>query len=263
MKNLFLLIVSLVLYTNCASAQKIKIKNGIAYADDSAYCKVTGKTGFAGSMETSFSIFGMDDNELVFVNDKNEDGTYELSFLSFNEKIKINKTEFGSAWKKNIVQELFKNKVIADNKINEAGKNKFVLKFKSDEGGSNRGERIISGIRNIASGKGQVTLTERNREADVSIAGNDIKQDFKLIGTFTSTPARNKDADVIITYIIKLPDGETVADFKINSFKAEDNSLYLFRNDRTIIVKGLDGIIIGNEEVMKRVAEVLIENRSL
>lgn len=250
-----LLIFSFTLYADCANAQKISIKKGIAYADDSAYCKVSGKTGFAGSMETSFSIAGMDDTELIFVKENPEDGVYEFSFLSFNERIKINKLEFGSAWKTNIVKELFKNKVISGNNINGAGKNRFILKFKSDEKRNNDVEP-----RNADS---QFKLEDRNKSADIFIFGNEIKQDFKLIGTFTVKTGVNQNAEIIRTYIIKLPNDEKIAEFKMNEFKPEDNSLYMFRNDRTVTVRGLSSVIVGNDVIMKKVAEVLIENRSL
>lgn len=262
MKNLLLLLLSLTLCTNFVDAQKISIKKGFAYADDSVYCKVTGKTGFAGSMETSFSITALDDTELIFVNENTEEEIYEFSFLSFNEKIKIAKIVFGSSWKTNIVKELFKNKVIAGNKINETGKNNFILKFKKEEVKNNRNDmRNIDAENNFNTN--QLKLVDRDKEAEIFVFGNDIKQDFKLIGTFSSKTAINKNADIIRTYFIKLPGGERIAEFKMNEFKAEDNSLYIFRNDKTISVKGLTGVIAGSDDIMIKVAQLLIENRSL
>jgi hypothetical protein len=263
MKNLLLLFLSVTLYTDFAYAQKINIKKGIAYADDSAYCKVSGKTGFAGSMETSFSIAGMDDTELIFVRENREEGIYEFSFLSFNQRIKISKAVFGSNWKTSIVKALFKNKVINDNKLNEGGKNNFVIKFEYYETKDNNTAMVNTGFENGSSNTSQIKLAERNQDAEIFISGNDIRQDFMLIGTFISKTSMNKNNDIIRTFIIKLPGGAKAAELKINEFKAEDNSLYIFRNDKTISVTALKGLVAGNDEIMKRVAEVLVENKSL
>ena len=259
MKKILIVTLLLGFFINVVPAQKISIKKGIAYAGDSAYCKITGKSGIVVFSESSFSILGMDDTELIFVKDNEALDVYEFSFLSANQKIKVAKTEFGMDWKLNIVKTLFKNKVIDGNKINELGKKAFVLKYKTEEA-ENENQNVSANT----NGSNQLPLVERNKDATLFVTNNTIEQDFKKIGTFSSNTNFNKNSISIRTYIIKLPTGEKVAEFKAEDFNAENNSLYIYRNDKTVIVSGINGSTVGQEmEMIKKVAEILIENRSL
>ena len=259
MKKLLLLTLFIGSCINFAKAQKISIKKGIAYDGDSAYCKVSGKTGIMGTTESSFSILGMDDTELIFVKENENSDDYEFIFINSSQKIKISKTEFGSNWKVNIIKTLFKNKVIDGNKINDIGKNNFMLKYKKDEA-----ENESSTTVNSNNSQTQLPLVDRNKEAIIFVNSNSIEQDFKKIGTFSSFTTINKNSISVRTYIIKLPTGEKVAEFKVEDFNAENNSLYIYKNDKTVSISDIFGGTVGQEmEIIKKVAEVLIENRSL
>ncbi len=243
-------------------AQKVSIKKGIAYIDDSAFCKVTGRTGILGSMETSFSILNLTDKELIFINEKNvTDKYYEFSFLDANEKFKISKADFEPNWKPSIVKTLFSNKVVIDSAINEKGKNAFLLKYKYEI--ADDGDNTIINKSNSESG-GETKLIDRNTDAEIFVFGEEIQQDFKTIGKFSHSTNTDANANIIRTYIIKLPTGERIAEFKVQEFNQENNSLYIYKNDKTLTVYDLDGSIGGQESAtLKKVVALLIRNRSI
>jgi hypothetical protein len=238
-------------------AQKVSIKKGVAYVDDSAYCKVTGKKGLLGSMETSFSIMSLDDKELIYVKEDEGNTTYTLSFLTLNEKIKTNKTEFGIDWKTSIVKALFKSGVIKNNALDASGKNIFALKYKIDKEDSDDN----GGTGEPAK---KMPLVERNKSAEIYVFGDYVEQDFKKIATFSSTTEINNSNDIVRLYIIKLPTGQKIAEFKAEEFKAENNNLYILAKDRTIRVDDISGNTIGQQmEILKKVAKVLIGENAL
>lgn len=242
-------------------AQKVSIKKGIAYVDDSAFCKVTGRSGILGSMETSFSLLNLNDKELIFINDKNTVDKYcEFSFLESNEKFKISKAQFGTNWKSAIVKILFSNKVIKDSTINEKGKKAFLLKYTYEKTDDDESKTVV----NINNSDSETKLVERNTDAEIYIFGEKIQQDFVFIGKFSSTTDVNSNIAIIRTYTFKLLNGETIAEFKVEEFKQQNNSLYIFKKDKTLILYDIKGNIATQENItLEKVISLLIKNKSI
>ena len=159
----------------------------------------------------------------------------------------------------NINGNYIKSEYVERLEINDIGKNNFMIKYKKDEA-----ENESSTTVNSNNSQTQLPLVDRNKEAIIFVNSNSIEQDFKKIGTFSSFTTINKNSISVRTYIIKLPTGEKVAEFKVEDFNAENNSLYIYKNDKTVSISDIFGGTVGQEmEIIKKVAEVLIENRSL
>ncbi len=96
-----------------SQAQKVKIKDNIAYVDDKPYIKVSD----CGMFKEDCSISNLEGKEIIFINhltDPRKPGTYfRVVFIGLNTTIEIKQTM------KPFVETLFKNNVVGeDGKLN-------------------------------------------------------------------------------------------------------------------------------------------------
>lgn len=96
-----------------SQAQKVKIKDNIAYVDDKPYLKVSD----CGMFKEDCSISNLEGKEIIFINhltDPRKPGTYfRAVFIGLNTTIEIKQTM------KPFVETLFKNNVVGeDGKLN-------------------------------------------------------------------------------------------------------------------------------------------------
>ncbi|MGV3696522.1 hypothetical protein [Flavobacterium sp.] len=96
-----------------SQAQKVKIKDNIAYVDDKPYLKVSD----CGMFKEDCSISNLEGKEIIFINhltDPRKPGTYfRVVFIGLNTTIEIKQTM------KPFVETLFKNNVVGeDGKLN-------------------------------------------------------------------------------------------------------------------------------------------------
>ena len=122
-------ILAVLFITFSVSAQKVKIKKGIAYVDDVEYVKVEKEAG-------NMSVYSLEDEEeLVYIkyydptpsNKQNHDSYHIVRFIEFDVEVELDET------RKKIIKMLYKGKVIKDGKIDEDRLKNFVSKYGSDE----------------------------------------------------------------------------------------------------------------------------------
>lgn len=102
----FLILISFAFSTQFSSAQKIKIKDNIAYVDDRPYVKVSD----CGIFKEECSISNLDGKEIIFIDsltDPRRPGTYfRVAFLGLNMHIEVKQTM------KTFVETLYKDHVV-------------------------------------------------------------------------------------------------------------------------------------------------------
>lgn len=103
-----LLLAVIVCSTQFTSAQKIKIKDNIAYVDDKPYVKVSD----CGMFKEDCSISNLDGKEIIFIDhltDPRRPGTYfRVVFIGLNTTIEIKQLM------KPFVETLYKNNVVGE-----------------------------------------------------------------------------------------------------------------------------------------------------
>jgi hypothetical protein len=96
------------LSTQFTLAQKIKIKDNIAYIDDKPFVKVSD----CGMFKEECSISNLEGKEIIFVNnlkDPRRPGTYfRVVFIGLNTTIEINQTM------KSLIETFYTNKVVSE-----------------------------------------------------------------------------------------------------------------------------------------------------
>lgn len=241
--------------TTASFAQKIKIKDGIAYAGDSAYCKVHGNKGIAAAAHAEFTISNMQDEELMLVYDVPNEPYYEISFFKTGEKVKLDALKVGNNTKGNFIKLLYKSKVIINNDIDAGGKKNFLLRYASDP------EMVNRDIENAGSGS---EIVQRDNTAEIIIANGTIRQDGKIVGSIKSQEYTNDNAVMMRRYKIYLPDNTQVAELSVEEFSAEKNKLLTIKDNRMTTVAGVIGsVVIKEEELLEKAVNYLVGRKYL
>ena len=106
--KILLLLATITLSAQFSSAQKIKIKDNIAYVDEKPYLKVSD----CGMFKEECSISNLDGKEIIFIDnltDPRRPGTYfRVVFIGLNTTIEIKQLM------KPFVETLYKNKVVGE-----------------------------------------------------------------------------------------------------------------------------------------------------
>ena len=260
--NKNILTIAIIFISQILSAQKLRIKKGIAYINDSAFCKVTESKGLFDTDNYTFSILGMDDKELIFVKDTRDSKFYTFYFMNNNEKVRIGKPFNEFDWKASLIKSVFNNNLIVSNKIDSVAKKNFIFKFEYEEPyytSVNYPNSYPNNYPNNYPNYDRYRIVERNTDAPLFTNNGILKQDGVVIGKFTYT-SRIVNNKIIRTYKFRLPNGEIAAELRIEEFKAENNSVYIYKNDITIVVNNLQGLALENEIIEKTVL-LLIQKR--
>jgi hypothetical protein len=111
--KIILLLAVITLFSQFSFAQKVKIKDNIAYVDDKPYVKVSD----CGIFKEECSISNLDGKEIIFIDsltDPRRPGSYfRVVFIGLNTTIEIKQLM------KPFVETLYKNNVVgADGKLN-------------------------------------------------------------------------------------------------------------------------------------------------
>ena len=128
-KILLALLVSFA-FAQISSAQKVKIKKGIAYVDKKPYVKVERESG-------NMSIYPLEgDDEIIFLklhdptpnNNQNLDDYYIVRFIDSGKEVEIDDKS-----RKGILKMIYKAKIVnKDGTLNEEKMKKFITKYGSD-----------------------------------------------------------------------------------------------------------------------------------
>jgi len=129
-----------------------------------------------------------------------------------------------------------------------------------------RGQQpTVVNIYNTGAGGTQSSTTsgggtvERNRNAMIQVFGSDIKQDFKVIGTFSHKSER-VDGQSVNVYSFFLPNGTKVAEGTVPTFGDKTCSLWTISDNRR---QSLTLKSIGTSAIAKEIAEVLVRGHYL
>ena len=218
MKTLVLLTITFISLN--IAAQKVKVKDNIAYINDSAFCKIVGK---ATLLNPEYTIAAVNGEELIYVNENPGKDYVSLVFLNNNAKAKLAANKTGMFHKNIFIKMLFANAVIVGNEINEKGKNKLLAKYEAEE----EDEKITTTQPN------QNTLVERNTEAMVMIFGRTIKQDGETIGTVAIKNYADDNANLMRKYSFTLLNNKVIAELKVDEFNADKYSFITTSDNKT------------------------------
>lgn len=255
MKQLILLC-TLCLFQTITFGQSIKIKKGTATVDKSPYCLVeTDRKIFP-----NYTIKALDGTELFFVRRevipiaKETYGIfYVITVLTTEEVFEIDQQyKMGNF----LIKAFYNNGVIKNNAIDESGLAKFKLKYKGEFRA--KAEKAAQNQPNIVvvneDNNNADELTERDRNGNILIIGQTIKQDFVVIGTYKKTTT-TKEAAIYDIFKIYNTNGKLIAQIDKKQFAKSATYVTLKDNEkRTIAVtKLLDN------DLIESVVEVLIE----
>jgi hypothetical protein len=215
--------------TTLTFAQKVNIKDNVAYVDDSSFCKIIGKQTL---VNPEYSIAALDGTELIYVNENPDKDYVTLTFLATNKKAKLPTEKTGMFNKKIFIKMLFKNNVIVGNEINEIGKNKFLAKYASEED-----ETVTTA--NTSDNK--ITLVDRDTEAEITVEGTKIMQDGKTIGMLVLKNYSDDNANMMRKYSFVLPNKTNIAEININEFYAEKNTFITIKDNKIHNLKTSNG----------------------
>ncbi|CAN5328531.1 hypothetical protein BH09BAC5_BH09BAC5_17340 [soil metagenome] len=179
-------------------------------------------------MATDFTLFSLNGKELVDIpyecvnNAASSSGSDCYNAFLFLQSGKRGEVQL-EMWVK-IEELIVENDLVKDNDVNPAGENKFLMKYPPKF--SNKAQNTTVVIVNNG-GTGSTTQStsyatvDRNRSAAISLYGEELKQDFKTIGTAkkVSSPENGKLFYIISFY---LPDGTKIAEAKGEGFNATE-----------------------------------------
>ena len=219
----FLFMLFLVIFsTNSLHAQKIKIKKKIVSIDKEPYCK----TNCGGAFTQDCKIQNLDGETLVslvmheYQTGEAKNNIYEIIFIGTNYTAQ---KDASFSFTKKLMREFYKYEVIKDGKLNEAGVQKFVKEYSEDLKGKYQGRENKylgkSAVKKTFDNKKiiQHDLIERKRSANILILGEEIQQDFKIIGQYEMETSMD-GTTIIQNFIFSLPDGTLIATAMMEEF---------------------------------------------
>lgn len=216
--------------TNMLHAQKIKrvkikIKKQIVTVDGQSYCK----TNCGGAFTQDCKIQNLDGETLVslvlhdYQTGEAKNNIYEIIFIGTDYTAQ---KDASFSFTKKLMQEFHEYEVIKDGKLNEVGVQKFVKTYSEDLKGK-YGERESkylgkSAVKASSDEKKTIQhdLIERKRSANILILGEEIQQDFQLIGQYQVETSLN-GTTVQQVFTFSLPDGTLIATATMEEFSKD------------------------------------------
>jgi hypothetical protein len=222
----FLFMLFLVIFaTNPLHAQKIKIKKKIVSIDKEPYCK----TNCGGAFTQDCKIQNLDGETLVslvmhdYQTGEAKNNIYEIIFIGTNYTAQ---KDASFSFIKKLIKEFYKYEVIKDGKLNEAGVQKFVKEYGEDlKSRYSDRERNYLGKSVIKQSSGEKKtvehdLIERKRSANIMILGQEIQQDFKIIGQYEVETSMD-GTTIQQNFTFSLPDGTLIATATMEEFSED------------------------------------------
>ena len=207
---------------NTLHAQKVKIKKKIVSIDKVPYCK----TSCGGAFTQDCKIQNLDGETLVsmilhdYQTGEAKNNIYEIIFIGTDY---IAQKDASFSFTKKLMREFYKYEVIKDGKLNEAGVQKFVKEYSEDLKGKYQGRENKylgkSAVKKPFDDKKiiQHDLIERNRSANIMVLGEEIQQDFKIIGQYEMETSMD-GTTIQQTFTFSLPDGTLLATATMEEF---------------------------------------------
>lgn len=185
-------------------AQDVDIaKDGTVTIDGKKAFTIEGKQGM---VNTSFSISNLDGDLLISADGRNENNHITVTFTGSNASLDYPLT-LGT--KKVLAKDIAKMQVIKEGQLNPDGIKRFVAKY------NGRADRDLvltdNNTRNTINVEMRPSQVSRNRNANIIITSNIIKQDNKEIGKITSRQQASQGT-VIDYFTISNTENQQIAD---------------------------------------------------
>lgn len=219
-----------------ASSQKakVKVKKGQATVNKVPYCQINCKSFIPKDCEIR-SLDGEIIASLV-VHEFEVEGSpkivYEIIFLNTDYKAQM-EADFGIS--KRVIKRFYKYEVLKDGVLNEAGVKNFVKVYGRDLISEYRRKsgQAVDTDRGGQNDDAKYKTIERDRSDDISIFRDDIKQDFKVIATFSLT-TNSEGGERKDVYSFFLPNGTLVATVSTKKFSKNGRCEMLTMKDNKI-----------------------------
>jgi hypothetical protein len=244
MKFIFILIIATINLQ--LLAQKIKLEQNKLFVNNEYWGSLSEKWSNSGHNSLTFNgVDGKKWMEANFVKIKTDDTTLSLYKISFYPQNRIVYYNEGMELKQSLCTQLVKSGAFTKTGTYDRGIDKFERNFGLD---LNEQKYTVK----IPNGKYKVTLVERDKNAVVFVTNGQIKQDFKLIGTYNKEIISRNDSIICqITFLdIK---GVEIAKANFEDVNAETAILNIHNYKDTIIInlnKGNNNMKV--EEIAKQ-----------
>ncbi len=234
MKNLILSVYFiLVTLSPTLFAQKVEIEGEDVLVNGASWCKIY-KT--KGILESDFTLGTPTGKKFLFLKYSNE--SCIATWMGKGISTKVGNE---ACFPKMLVKQLYSLDVLEDGEINETALQDFFAVSGVSASLSEEEEEEEGAVTGSSGSSGGYELVERDRNKNVSIFGETIRQDFTDIGTINKNTSYS-NGQTIIEYVISLPNGQMVATVKfagLNSVKAEiitakDNKRHLITCSSTL-----------------------------
>ncbi len=255
MKQLLFVLTNFLFFVPIFS-QDVKIKDNKATIDGTPYCMIIED----GGLSKRYTIKSLDDKELFFVKAESliVNGQsvvfYTMTILDTEENFEISLLSLRMG--KLLVKTLYENGVIKDNKIDEEGLKKFKIKYKTNlrEQYSNRASSPTIVVNQGS--KGEYVIVERDTKAAIFVISKTIKQDFKVIGTYTEEKSSENGK---LYDIIKIYNSENQLISQINkeTFSKEITFITLKDNRKHSVTASSNLTVTVVEAVVKELIEYI------
>ncbi|MFZ5552887.1 MAG: hypothetical protein ACOZCO_07210 [Bacteroidota bacterium] len=199
------------------------------------------------ALQTEYTLSSLSGKELLYIQTENIDDpksasgkTYYKAFI-FAGSGSRGEIVMGGKVEKVIVE----YDLVKDSVINPDGEKKFLLKNPPKY--SNKPQQVI--VVNTS----QYNTVTRNRAMPIFVNGSEIKQDNKVIGTFTKTTDMNYGKSTTIIAVF-LPDGTKVAEATAEGYNPKSFSTVTLKDNRS---HSVNTTTYGNE--VKDIAKYLTD----
>lgn len=253
MKQLLFVLMNFLFFAPIFS-QDFKIKDGKATVDGLPYCTIIED----GGLSKRYTIKSLDNKELLFVKSESliVDGQsiffYTMTVFETEENFEIGFVSLRMS--KFLVKSMYENGVIKDNKIDEEGLKKFKLKYETNQREQYSNRRYSPTVVVNQEPQGKYVIVERDTKAAIFIISKTIKQDFKVIGTYTEEKSseNGKLYDIIKIYN---SENQLVAQINKETFSKEVTFITLKDNRKHSVTASSNLTVAVVEAVVKELTE--------
>ncbi len=206
MRTLFLLTVSFLALTT-ADAQRVAYKNDFILVDGAPYARMSKKDAPA----PAYTLAAADGESFLTVVYDVDAKDYVATFVASGTSTRLRSTAGFGTW---LARQVVDARLVVDGKFSgAAGERRFLAAHRGmapplPTEAAPVTPTVPGGIGQSAAGP---ALVPRDRTRPITVMGNEITQDFTVIGTY-STRTTEADSVTYTVYTFALPDGTAVAE---------------------------------------------------
>lgn len=180
---------------------------------------------------TGYNLFSLNGTELIEIRwectEDKEDCYYIFVFLQSGKRAEVGNF-FGLRVEKLIVE----NNLVNDSAINAEGETKFLTKYPPELSNKTKQPEVNTNTGGAGTVANPYETVERNRLSTIQVFGSEIKQDFKVIGTYSkkSASGQGKILNVIAIY---LPNGTKIAEATQEDTNSKSYRIVTMKDNKT------------------------------